>query len=65
MRNVAGEIKGAGYIINYCINRGIKKINIFYDYIGIEMWYTGAWKAKSKIAVDYVNFLNKLERKTI
>lgn len=59
MRNVAGEIKGAGYIINYCINRGIKEINIFYDYIGIEMWYTGAWKAKSKIAVDYVNFLNK------
>lgn len=59
MRNVAGEIKGAAYVINYCINRGIKEINIFYDYMGIEAWYTGAWKAKSKIAIDYVDFLNK------
>ena len=24
MRNVAGEIKGAGYIIQYCINHGLK-----------------------------------------
>ena len=35
MRNVAGEIKGAGYAINYAVNRGIKELHIYYDYIGI------------------------------
>ena len=28
MRNVAGEIKGAGFIMQYCVNHNIKKINI-------------------------------------
>lgn len=55
-RNVAGEIKGAGYIINYCINNNIKKLHLFYDYQGIEAWYTGLWKASSAIAIEYVKF---------
>ncbi len=56
LRNVAGEIKGAGFIINYCINKGIKELHIFYDYLGIEKWYLGEWKAKSLIAVEYQKF---------
>ena len=27
LRNVAGEIRGAGYIINYAINLGLKKLH--------------------------------------
>ena len=38
MRNVAGEIKGAGFIILYCLNRGIKKLTIYHDYEGISKW---------------------------
>ncbi len=54
--NVAGEIKGAGYIINHAINLGIKKLHIFYDYIGIEKWWDYSWKANSKIGVIYQEF---------
>ena len=56
LRNVAGEIKGAGFIINYCIQKGIKELHIFYDYLGIEKWYKGEWKAKSSIAIEYQKF---------
>lgn len=62
-RNVAGEIKGAGYIIQYCINRGIQDLNIVYDYEGIEKWYNGGWKANSEIAVHYKKFSNEVRNK--
>lgn len=62
-RNVAGEIKGAGYIINYAIKKGIKELNIIYDYEGIEKWYTGVWKANSPIAQVYVKFRNEVKNK--
>jgi len=62
-RNVAGEIKGAGYIINYAIKHDIKELNIYYDYNGIEKWYTGEWKANSLIAKEYVSFALKAKDK--
>ena len=60
MRNVAGEIKGAGFIMQYCVNHNIKKINICYDYIGIEKWYKKEWKASSIISIAYVDFCEKI-----
>lgn len=60
-RNVAGEIKGAGYIIQYAIHHGIKELNIIYDYEGIEKWYKGEWKANSPIARVYVDFKEKVK----
>lgn len=53
LRNVAGEIQGAGFIIAYAVKKGIKELHIFYDYLGIEKWFTHEWKANSKIAMDY------------
>ena len=53
LRNVAGEIQGAGFIIAYAVKKGIKELHIFYDYLGIEKWFTHDWKANSKIAIDY------------
>lgn len=32
-----------------------KKIELFYDYVGIEAWITGKWKAKSQVAKDYID----------
>ncbi len=55
-RNVAGEIKGAGFVINWCINHNIKDLKLYYDYEGIHSWYSGLWKANTKIASEYVNF---------
>ena len=63
LRNVAGEIKGAGFIINYCIKKGIKELHIFYDYEGIEKWYTGVWQAKSNIAIEYQKFASIAKEK--
>ena len=62
-RNVAGEIRGSSYIINYCLNRGIKKLHLFYDYIGIEKWFKGEWKANSVIAIKYVEYANSVRDK--
>lgn len=62
-RNVSGEIRGAAFIINYCYNRGIKKLHIFYDYIGIEKWYMGEWKANTNIAIKYVDFSKTIKDK--
>ncbi len=59
-RNVAGEIKGAGFIIQYAINHNIKELDLYYDYEGIEKWYNGEWKANSLIARKYVEFKNKV-----
>ncbi len=61
MRNVAGEIKGAGYILQFAVRRDIKKLHIYYDYIGIEKWYNGQWQAKSPIAVEYVKFVQSIQ----
>lgn len=44
MRNVAGEIKGAEFVMRYCVEHNIPEITIYYDYEGIEKWCTGAWK---------------------
>lgn len=63
LRNVAGEIKGAGFIINYCIKQGIKELHIFYDYLGIEKWYKEEWKANSSIAIEYQKFAKEAKNK--
>ena len=63
LRNVAGEIRGAGYIINYAINLGLKKLHLFYDYLGIEKWYDSSWKANSSVAVRYQEFAKEAKKK--
>lgn len=62
-RNVAGEIRGAAYIINHCYKLGFKEINLYYDYVGIEEWYNSSWKAKTPIAVRYVEFVSNIKDK--
>lgn len=62
-RNVAGEIKGAGFVIQYAINHGIKELDLYYDYVGIEKWFVGAWKASKPISIAYVEFANSVRDK--
>ena len=62
-RNVAGEIKGAAYIINHSINLGIKRLHIFYDYEGIEKWFLGIWKANTDISKKYQEYANSINGK--
>ena len=60
MRNVAGEIKGAGFIIMYCLNRGIKKLAVYHDYEGISKWYQNEWKANLYGTKKYQEFANSV-----
>ena len=62
-RNVAGEIKGAAYIMNYCYKNNILSLTLCYDYIGIEKWYDGSWQAKSDIAILYTDFIKNIKDK--
>ena len=63
MRNVAGEIKGAGFIIQYCLNRGIKELTIYHDYEGISKWYQNEWKANLYGTKKYQEFSNDAKDK--
>ena len=63
MRNVAGEIKGAGFIIQYCLNRGIKELTIYHDYEGISKWYQNEWKANLYGTKKYQQFSSEAKDK--
>lgn len=60
MRNVAGEIAGSLFAMRYAVKYGIKSVEIFYDYEGIEKWATGKWKANLEKTKEYVLLYRKL-----
>lgn len=59
MRNVAGEIEGSKRAMKFCLEKGIKSIDIVYDYEGIEKWCSGAWKANKEGTKAYKKFYNE------
>jgi ribonuclease HI len=63
MRNVAGEIFGSVAAIKKAIELGLKTINIYYDYMGIEMWANGSWKTNTTGTKAYANFIREAEKK--
>lgn len=58
MRNVAGEIQGAMEAMMYCVGHDIKKLDLYYDYAGIECWCTGAWKTNKPGTINYKEYYN-------
>lgn len=60
LRNVAGELKAAMYVMQYALNNSAKSIEIFYDYNGIEMWATGAWKANTEFTRRYTDYCKQV-----
>ena len=56
-RNVSGEMLGAMYAVSCAKKSGYKAIDIYYDYSGIEMWVTGAWKAKNELTQKYRDYM--------
>ena len=63
LRNVAGEIIASKCAIKEAIARGYDKIDIYYDYEGIEKWATGEWKRKKKQTIAYYNFIQNVSDK--
>ena len=63
MRNVAGEIMGARAAMEYCIEQGIDKLDIYYDYQGIEKWCTGDWKTTKSGTTKYKEYYDSIKEK--
>ena len=65
MRNVAGEILGAKKMMQQCVENGIKELDLYYDYEGIEKWCTGAWQAKKPGTQAYRDAYQKMSKNLI
>lgn len=61
MRNVAGEILGSMAAVEKALELGLKKLVIYYDYMGIEMWATGGWKRNKTGTIAYYEFMQKIK----
>lgn len=62
IRNVAGEMLGAMYAVKWAMINGYSKIELRYDYEGIENWVQGVWKAKNELAKKYAEAMNEWKK---
>ena len=58
-RNVTGEMLGAMYAVRTAMVSGFKKVEIRYDYEGIEKWVTGAWRSKTELTMKYAQSMRQ------
>ncbi len=63
MRNVAGEISGCMAAVEKAIELGLSHLDIYYDYTGIEMWATGAWKRNKTGTIAYHAYMQEVKEK--
>jgi len=65
LRNVTGEMLGAMFAVKWAMKNGFRRIEIRYDYEGVEKWVTGAWKSKTELTQKYAetmrNWSSKIE----
>lgn len=54
--NVSGELLAAMHVMKYALDVEAKECALFYDYMGIEMWATGAWKRNNSLTKSYAQF---------
>ena len=62
MRNVAGEILGAEAAVQKAVSLGLSEVHIYYDYAGVEMWATGAWKTNKTGTIAYAQHMKELSK---
>lgn len=59
LRNVSGEMLGAMYALRWGIKNGFSKMEIRFDYEGIEKWVTGAWRSKTELTRKYAESMRQ------
>ena len=59
-RNVGGELRASMVAIKTAIDRGYDKVQINYDYEGIEKWCIGVWKTKNKYTKAYKEYCQEM-----
>ena len=67
---IGGECEAVIQIMKYVINHqnefdNISILEINYDYLGVEKWAEGQWKAKKKVSQDYVQQFTDLKRQLL
>lgn len=60
-RNVTGELIAVTEALEKLITLYSIEINIYYDYLGIEMWANGKWKANKTVPFWYKNKINAMK----
>lgn len=60
-RQIDGELYATLKGLEKVKELNLKKITIVYDYIGIQKWFQGEWKAKSDVSKNYVTNLEKFK----
>lgn len=63
MRNVAGEILGAQKAMELCVEKGIRELNLYFDYEGIEKWCIGAWQCNKTGTIAYKQYYDSIRDK--
>lgn len=63
LRNVTGEMLGAMYAVKWSEVNGYRAVKICYDYMGIEKWATGGWRANKNLTQKYAAFMQESGRR--
>lgn len=63
MRNVAGEILGSMAAVEKAIALGLTELDVYYDYMGIEMWANGSWKRNKAGTIAYYDYMQSVKDK--
>lgn len=58
-RNVTGEMLGAMYAVKVAMLNGYRRLEIRYDYQGIEKWVTGEWRSKTELTQKYATAMRE------
>lgn len=58
-RNVTGEMLGAMYAVKAAMANNYKRLEIRYDYQGIEKWVTGEWRSRTELTQKYARAMRE------
>lgn len=58
-RNVTGEMLGAMYAVKVAMLNQYRRLEICYDYQGIEKWVTGEWRSKTELTQKYAKAMRE------
>lgn len=59
LRNVTGEMLGAMFAVRWAVKNGFSRLELRYDYEGVEKWVTGAWKSKTELTCKYAEAMRR------
>lgn len=62
LRNVTGEMLGAMYAVRVAILNHYARLEIRYDYQGIEKWVTGEWRSKTELTQKYAQAMREWKK---